>query len=52
MVEGRVGRGPPFSYHDMTAPIIPFYESQGIVTRVNGVGGMDEVTNRITTALA
>jgi len=39
------------AYHDMTAPIIPFYEAKGVVTRVNGVGAMDEVTRRITDAL-
>ena len=39
-------------YHDETAPIIPFYDSKGILVRVDGVASPDEVTGRITTALA
>jgi adenylate kinase len=35
----------------MTAPIIPFYESLGLLRRVNGVGTPDEVTAAITAAL-
>ena len=38
-------------YHSETAPIIPFYESQGILCRVDGVGTPDEVTARIRAAL-
>ncbi|MCB9677423.1 MAG: adenylate kinase [Alphaproteobacteria bacterium] len=40
------------AYHDQTSPIIPFYEARGLVKRVNGVGSPDEVTARITAALA
>jgi adenylate kinase len=39
------------AYHNMTAPIIPFYESLGLLRRVNGVGTPDEVTAAITAAL-
>jgi adenylate kinase len=39
------------SYHAKTAPIIPFYESCGLVQRIDGVGSPDEVTARITAAL-
>lgn len=40
------------AYHNMTAPIIPFYESLGLLRRVNGVGTPDEVTAAITAALS
>lgn len=40
------------AYHAQTAPIVPFYEAKGLVKRVNGVGSPDEVTARITAALA
>lgn len=40
------------AYHDQTAPIIPFYESRGLVRRVDGVGSPDEVTARIQAALS
>ena len=39
-------------YHEWTAPIIPFYERQGLLRRVDGVGTPDEVTARITDVLA
>ncbi len=39
------------AYHKMTAPIIPFYESLGLLKRVNGVGTPDEVTAAINEAL-
>ena len=38
-------------YHDQTAPIIPHYEAQGLVRRVDGVGSPDEVTSRLLTSL-
>lgn len=31
-------------YRDETAPILPGYEARGIVTRVDGMAGIDEVT--------
>ena len=39
-------------YHKDTAPIIPYYENQGILCRVNGVGSPDEVTGRLVAALS
>lgn len=39
-------------YHSDTAPIIPFYEAAGLLRRVDGVGDPDQVTQRITAALA
>jgi adenylate kinase len=34
-------------YHSETAPIVPFYEEQGILKRVDGVGDPDAITERI-----
>lgn len=39
------------AYHAQTAPLIPFYEERGLLTRVHGVGTPDEVTARIAAAL-
>lgn len=39
-------------YHADTAPIIPFYEANGLLKRVDGVGQPDEVTERLLAALA
>lgn len=38
-------------YHSETAPIVPFYESKGILQRVDGIGNPADVTKRITKAL-
>jgi adenylate kinase len=38
-------------YHSETAPIIPFYESKGLLRRVDGVGDPAEVTQRMFAAL-
>jgi adenylate kinase len=38
-------------YHSETAPIVPFYEGQGVLRRVDGVGSPDEVTGRIEKVL-
>jgi adenylate kinase len=38
-------------YHSETAPIVPFYEQQGLLRRVDGVGSTDEVAERIARAL-
>lgn len=40
------------AYHDQTAPLIPFYESRGVLRRVDGVGTPDEVTTRLVEALS
>ena len=39
-------------YHSETAPVVPFYDSKGIVKRVDGVGTPAEITGRITAVLA
>ncbi|MEE2755050.1 MAG: adenylate kinase [Myxococcota bacterium] len=38
-------------YHSDTAPIIPFYESRGLLKRVDGLGSPDEVTERMIHAI-
>ena len=38
-------------YHAATAPVVPIYEAQGLLRRVNGVGTPDEVSARIVSAL-
>ena len=39
-------------YRAKTAPILPHYEEQGIVTRVDGMADIDEVTTAIEKVLA
>ena len=39
-------------YDTQTAPVIEFYRQHGQLTVVDGVGSLDEVFNRITTALS
>jgi len=39
-------------YRAKTAPILPVYEARGIVSRVNGMAGMDEVTAAIEKIIA
>ena len=39
-------------YRAKTAPILPLYDARGIVTRVDGMGHIDQVTNEIETVLA
>lgn len=39
------------TYEAMTAELLPFYEELGILKRVNGVGSMTEVTERVLNAL-
>ena len=39
-------------YQEQTAPLIEFYANQGILTRVDGVGAIDEVLTRIVAVLA
>lgn len=39
-------------YEHETAPIISVYEERGIVDRIDGVGSLDEITARISAALA
>ncbi|MDO4900010.1 adenylate kinase [Actinomyces sp.] len=39
-------------YAEQTEPLAALYEQRGLLVRVDGVGGLDEVTGRIMTALA
>ncbi|MFL0566899.1 adenylate kinase [Microbacterium sp. 179-I 1D1 NHS] len=39
-------------YESETAPILDVYRERGIVDEVDGVGSLDEITERITAALA
>ena len=39
-------------YRAKTAPILPIYEARGIVSRVNGMAGLDDVTAAIEAVLA
>ena len=38
-------------YHDQTAPLISYYEKQGVVRRVPGMGGVDDIQKRAREAL-
>lgn len=38
-------------YEDNTAPLVDFYESRGILLRIDGTGSVDEVTERIEAEL-
>ena len=38
-------------YHGETSPLIPFYDSHGVLKRVDGVGSPDEVSDRIASVL-
>jgi adenylate kinase len=39
-------------YRAKTAPILPIYEQRGIVSRVDGMAGMDDVTVAIERLIA
>ena len=39
-------------YNEATAPVVDFYRQTGRLACVDGVGGMDEVFQRITGTLA
>jgi len=38
-------------YRDQTAPLIDYYRRQQILTEVNGIGKISEITNRIIRSL-
>lgn len=38
-------------YHDQTEAVVSRYDERGIVTKVDGIGSMDEVTERVMAAL-
>jgi adenylate kinase len=39
------------AYNDQTAPLLPYYEGQGKLAQVNGMGSVDEVAQAIDAAL-
>lgn len=39
------------AYHEKTAPLAEFYESRGILKKVDGVGSLDEIQDRILSLL-
>ena len=39
-------------YAEQTEPLAALYESKGLLVRVDGIGDIDEVTERIMSALA
>ena len=45
-VKGRLA-----AYHKWTAPILPFYEERGLLKIVDGMAGMDKVTELIESAI-
>ncbi len=40
------------AYREQTAPILPYYEEQGVLRSVDGMSDIDEVTRQIETVLA
>ncbi len=38
-------------YHGQTEPVVARYAERGILTQVDGIGGIDEVTDRVMTAI-
>lgn len=38
-------------YHEQTAPILPYYESKGLLRKIDGMASMDEVTAQIEAVL-
>ena len=38
-------------YHDQTAPLVAYYDRQGVVRRVAGSGGVDEIQGRMREAV-
>jgi adenylate kinase len=39
------------TYEQMTAELLPYYEKRGILKRIDGVGSVEEVRNRVFAAL-
>lgn len=39
-------------YHEQTEPVIALYRARGLVAEVDGLGSVDEVASRVTSALA
>ena len=38
-------------YHEQTAPIVPYYESKGLLTRIDGMAPIEEVSAELEKAL-
>ena len=38
-------------YHEQTEPVVARYEERGALTRVDGIGAIDEVTDRVLAAI-
>jgi len=38
-------------YHEQTAPVLPYYEEQGLLRKVDGMASIDEVTAQIDAVL-
>jgi adenylate kinase len=38
-------------YHAKTAPLIPYYETAGLLRRIDGIGAMEQIRQRIFAAL-
>jgi adenylate kinase len=38
-------------YHDQTAPIVPYYENKGMLTRIDGMAPIEQVTAELEKAL-
>jgi adenylate kinase len=34
-------------YHDQTAPLVAYYERQGVVRRIPGMGAVDDIQARV-----
>jgi adenylate kinase len=39
------------SYHAQTAPLLPYYESKGVLKTVDGMADIDDVTTQIKDVL-
>jgi adenylate kinase len=39
------------SFHEQTKPMIPFYEEQGLIRKISGLGSLDEVQLRLLNAI-
>jgi adenylate kinase len=38
-------------YGEQTAPLVDLYQQQGVLVKLHGMGGVDEVTDRVMAAL-
>ena len=39
------------AYRDQTAPVLAYYEAQGLVRRVPAIGAVDEIASRVRAAV-